>query len=178
MGVPGGCSSPAKKPTKASAPGLGRRRRGRGPPVAGERDGGDRDTQNARGGMQRKGLLGGGTRCSPAGPVGVVGRTSPRAAPSSPPTRRQGSVIGLGFDETKRSVRLDHATKHEPTKQAARAAGFLLERSRGQLASLHPSRRRPGSRRRSPDGRRRYGPECSSSRVFSGSVVRLRAASS
>ena len=25
MGVPGGCSSPAKRPTKASAPGLGRR---------------------------------------------------------------------------------------------------------------------------------------------------------
>jgi len=27
VGVPGGCSSPAKRPTKASAPGLGRRRR-------------------------------------------------------------------------------------------------------------------------------------------------------
>lgn len=36
---------------------------------------------------------------------------------------------------------------------------------RGQLASLHPSRRRPGSRHRSPDGRRCYGLKCSSSRV-------------
>jgi len=39
-------------------------------------------TQNARGGMQRKGLLGGGTRCSPAGPVGVVGRSE--RAPAVP----------------------------------------------------------------------------------------------
>jgi hypothetical protein len=48
---------------------------GGGPPVAGERDSGERDRQNARGIMQRKGLLGGGTRCSPAGPIGVVGRS-------------------------------------------------------------------------------------------------------
>jgi len=57
----GGCSSPAKRPTKASAPGSGRRRRrptSRLSLSSESERGGERDSQNARGlvegiGMQR-----------------------------------------------------------------------------------------------------------------------------
>jgi len=58
VGVPGGCSSPAKRPTKASAPGLGRRRRR-------EYHAEEREVSG------RKGLLGGGRgNAATAGPVG------------------------------------------------------------------------------------------------------------
>jgi len=52
VGVPGGCSSPAKRPTKASAPGLGRRRRLR---ARGERERErERKNEEEEGGRGRK----------------------------------------------------------------------------------------------------------------------------
>jgi hypothetical protein len=61
MEVPGGCSSPAKRPRKASAPGLGRRRRrpnsrlgARGERERDSREGGKRAEGEADGGKKKR----------------------------------------------------------------------------------------------------------------------------
>jgi hypothetical protein len=77
MGVPGGCSSPAKRPTKASAPGLG---------------------GGGGGGMQR--TEGGECSAATAGPVSVVGRSE--SAPA-----RAFSWAGSVFPHVKFFILLD-----------------------------------------------------------------------